>query len=212
MQRTLTALSTGDFALSPRAPQWSKALPQTVEPVSGPLSYRTTVQVLYSPTGLYLRFCCEDRRLSCSCLKNMGSLYTGDVAEAFFWPREDLPVYFEYELSPLNKELCLLVCNTGSYYGWTPFEYQGRRRTRHYAKVAGGEQAPFAGCTGWECGAFIPFALLEGLCPPPKAGDRWRAGFFRIDYDEEQPTHFAWDPDTGKEFHQFRRFGTLLFG
>lgn len=162
--------------------------------------------------GIYFRFLCRDERLTCTIQEDMSSLYLEDVAEVFLWPREELPVYFEYELSPLDRELCLLVCNTGDYYGWTPFEYTGARRTRHYARAEGGKAAPLSGCAGWQCGAFLPFALLEGLCTPPRPGDRWRANFYRIDYDGDGPTHFAWDPDTHKEFHQFRRFGGLLFG
>ena len=212
MRKLLTLPRVADFSPGPDAPQWDLAPAQPLVPVSGPLDYQTSVQCLYSDKGIYFRFLCRDERLTCTIQEDMSSLYLEDVAEVFLWPREDLPVYFEYELSPLDRELCLLVCNTGDYYGWTPFEYTGARRTRHYARAEGGKAAPLSGCAGWQCGAFLPFALLEGLCTPPRPGDRWRANFYRIDYDGDGPTHFAWDPDTHKEFHQFRRFGGLLFG
>ncbi|WP_191378905.1 carbohydrate-binding family 9-like protein [uncultured Flavonifractor sp.] len=212
MQKLLTLPRTEDFPLRPDAQEWACAPCQPLVPVSGPLAYPTSVQCLYSNTGLYVRFLCRDRRLTCTCMEDMGSLYLEDVTEFFLWPCEELPVYFEYELSPLNRELCLLVCNTGDYYGWMPFEYTGGRQTRHYARAEEGQALPLSDCTSWQCGVYLPYALLEGLCRPPRPGDHWRANFFRIDYDGEEPTHFAWDPDTGKEFHQFRRFGTILFG
>ena len=211
MRRLLKLPRCADFTPSPDAGEWSLCPPQPLTAVSGSLRYSTQIQTVYSNSGIYFRFLCEDRRLSCTCLENMGSLYLEDVAEVFLWPREDLPVYFEYELSPLNRELPLLVCNTGDYYGWSPFEYAGPRRTQHFSQILDGPQHPLASCSGWQCSAFIPFALLEGLCRPPQPGTRWRADFFRIDYDDDTPTHWAWDPDTGKEFHQFHCFGTLEF-
>lgn len=45
--------------------------------------------------------------------EDMSSLYLEDVAEVFLWPREELPVYFEYELSPLDRELCAGVQHRG---------------------------------------------------------------------------------------------------
>ena len=44
-------------------------------------------------------------------------LWHEDVVEAFFWTDERVPVYFEYELSPLNYELPIMVPNyDGNFY------------------------------------------------------------------------------------------------
>ena len=36
-------------------------------------------------------------------------LYNEDVVEVFLWPDESFPVYFEYEVSPLNYELPIII-------------------------------------------------------------------------------------------------------
>jgi hypothetical protein len=58
---------------------------------------------------------------------------------------------------------------------------------------------------------FIPFALYAPLKNvPPKKGTQWRANFYRIDYDEGQIL-YTWQPVRKESFHDYERFGTLLF-
>jgi hypothetical protein len=45
---------------------------------------------------------------------------------------------------------------------------------------------------------------------PPQAGSHWRANFYRCDYDDHQVTEWSWTP-VGSTFHEFRKFGTLVF-
>jgi hypothetical protein len=48
----------------------------------------------------------------------------GDVFEAFVWPDERDPLYFEYEISPLGRELPILIPNLGGrFLGWRPWHY-----------------------------------------------------------------------------------------
>jgi hypothetical protein len=125
----------------------------------------------------------------------------------------DQRVYFEHELSPLDVELTIMVPNDGMrFHGWLPWNYSGARRILHATSVIGGNRESMATCKGWRAECFVPFALLSGLSQvPPTGGTRWRGNMFRIDYDDGQPTHWAWDPATGTEFHDYRNFGTLVF-
>jgi hypothetical protein len=45
---------------------------------------------------------------------------------------------------------------------------------------------------------------------PPKPGVRWRANFYRMDYDDGIRTAWAWAP-VGKTFHEYEKFGELVF-
>jgi hypothetical protein len=65
---------------------------------------------------------------------------------------------------------------------------------------------------GWTAEFFVPFRLLMGFgnCPPAP-GMKWRANLYRIDYDYGHNTQWAWCPDTGGRFHDFRKFGTVVF-
>ncbi len=130
--------------------------------------------------------------------------------EVFFWTDEKVPVYFEYELSPLNYELPILVLNNdGAFFGWRPWHYEATRKTRHKThinKAASSEDS----ITSWTAECFIPFVLLNPLSNvPPKKGTKWRANFYRIDYDSGVST-WSWQ-QTRKNFHDYKKFGTVLF-
>ena len=181
---------------------------------NGTSAFLARAKILYSETGLYFLFDSEDRKLTCSMTEDFDDIYTEDVVEVFLWPDESQPVYFEYEISPLGVELPILISNRdGVYMGWRPWHYEGDRKTRTATAARGGDRAPMASVEGWTAEFFIPFALLKGLGnTPPKPGTTWRANMYRIDYDEEPATHWAWSPDTGANFHRYQGFGTFVFG
>ena len=192
--------------------QWNKtdwiSLPQRV---SQPITYQTRAKVLYSDTGLYILFDCEDRKLNTTMKADNLDIYEEDVVEVFLWTSEDFPVYFEYELSPLNYELTIMVPNyKGNFYGWLPWHYEGDKRTRHATSVRGGRKESGSEVSGWMAEIFIPYKLLDPLPQvPPASGTRWRANLYRIDYDQGQ-TPFSWQK-TGPSFHDYDKFGTFVF-
>lgn len=204
-----------DFAVTGAGddPSWNGTEWLTMPKVNGVSEYGARTKVLYSDTGLYFLVDNEDRRLTCSALGDFDDLYAEDVVEVFLWPEEAHPAYFEYEISPLNAELPILVTNSqGTFHGWLPWHYQGARRTRHAVRVYGGAQQPMASVQGWCTEFFLPFALFAGLGNmPPAPGSSWRANIYRIDYDGGQAAQWAWCPDTGSNFHDYRQFGVLEF-
>src|SRR4030042_3482457 len=99
---------------------------------SGVISYETRVKVLYSSTGIYFLFRCEDEKLTTTMKDDNLNLWEEDVVEVFLWTSEDFPVYFEYEISPMDFELPIIVPNyKGKFLGWLPWDYTGDKRTRH---------------------------------------------------------------------------------
>jgi hypothetical protein len=172
----------------------------------------TRMKVAWSSTGLYVLMEGADRRLTATFEEDFADLWKEDVFEAFVWPDERDPLYFEYEISPLGRELPILIPNLdGQFLGWRPWHYGGGRRVKHAASVDGGPQQPGASITAWRGEFVIPHALLSPLRNvPPAKGTRWRANFYRVDHDGGTP--IAWDwARVGKSFHEFRGFGTLLF-
>ena len=169
--------------------------------------YRTKVKLLYSDKGIYTLFWCEDKQITATLQEDMADLYKEDVVEIFFWPDERFPLYFEYELSPLNFELAILVPNMrGTFLGWTPWHYEGDRKTRHAATIIReGENI-----AGWAAEFFIPYKLLTPLTNvPPIRGTKWRMNMYRIDYDKAGAA-WSWQP-TRVNFHDIESFGTLVF-
>jgi hypothetical protein len=199
---------TGDGS----SPQWNNTawLP-LAQQSPGKALYNTRVKVLYSEKGIYFLYSCEDKKLTCSLEGDFLDLYNEDVVEFFLWPDESFPVYFEYEVSPLNYELPIIIPNyQGKFFGWKPWHYEGERLTQHATSVTGGRKSGGSSVSGWMAEVFVPFKLLVPLNNvPPVSGTKWRANMYRIDYDNG-PVYFAWQK-IDKGFHEYNHFGTFVF-
>lgn len=207
---------TGDFAVTGdgAAKAWKNAVwqPLAARGVKGP-AHDSKFKLLYSKTGIYVLFQGSDSKLTAT-MKDGEHLWIEDVFEVFLQPNVKEPSYFEYEISPLGSELSLMVTHRdGKLLRWRPwvFEEGSARATRRATSAAGGEKKSNAAISGWTAEVFIPYSLLEPLMNlTPKAGDRWGANFYRMDHDDGHAMGWSWAP-VGKSFHEFQRFGTLVF-
>jgi Carbohydrate family 9 binding domain-like len=204
VKRTADFELTGDGLSS----SWGKAEWFTLTKRKGAATYQTRAKLLYSDTGVYGMFDCSDKKITATVKEDFADLWKEDVVEIFFWTDESTPLYFEYELSPLNYELAILVPNLGGdFFGWRPWHYDDVRKTRHATKVIKDDKGSV---TSWVGEFFIPYALLKPLQNvPPKSGTTWRVNLYRIDYDEANSS-WAWQP-VQTNFHDFERFGTIRF-
>ena len=201
---------TKDFKISGdgQSKNWNDekwlTLPNRNEPGT---AYQTRMKILYSDSGIYCLYYCQDSILTSTLKEDFSNLFDEDVVEAFFWTDEKVPMYFEYELSPFNYELPILVPNIrGNYLGWRPWHYEGNRKTRHATHIDRDNDR----ITAWTAEFFIPYALLKPMSNiPPSKGTRWRANFYRMDYDHKE-LDWSWQR-TGTDFHEYEKFGTLLF-
>jgi hypothetical protein len=178
------------------------------------LPYDTRFKVVYSSTGLYVLMDGTDRKLTTTGRPDNSNLWEEDVFEAFFWTDERFPLYFEYEISPLGFELPILCSQndaTSTSMGWLPWYYANERKIRKATAARGGPKEKGAAVQGWSAEFFIPFALFKGINnSPPRTGTRWRANFYRMDYDDGRKTQWDWAP-VGPSFHEYRNFGILRF-
>ncbi len=214
-EKVLRVPRTEDFEVSGRgdSPCWNKAPWEPLHLRSANAhSYQTRVKVLYSATGIYVLADATDRKITATMREDFLDLWNEDVFEFFLWPDERHSIYFEYEISPLGFELPILIPNLdGKALGWRPWHYEGPRRTRKATAVSGGLKESGAKVDGWKAEVFVPYDLLKPLGNvPPKPGTRWCANFYRVDYDEGRTTSWDWAP-VGPSFHEFQKFGTLLF-
>jgi predicted TIM-barrel fold metal-dependent hydrolase len=212
---TLKVPATEDFKITGdgSSPAWQKTawVPLHKRPGGGP-QLESRFKMLHSPTGVYVLFNGADRKLTATIKTDFANLWKEDVFEVFLWPDERQTVYFEYEISPLNHELAILVPNfDGRKLGWRPWHYEGPRKVRKATSVSGGEMKPGADITGWTAEVFVPYALLDPLGNvPPAPHTRWRANFYRADYDDGQTSEWDWSR-VGPSFHEFKKFGVLEF-
>src|SRR6185437_10991697 len=69
------------------------------------LNYATRFKILYSAKGIYVLFDGEDNRITTSFDQDFQDLFKADVFEVFSHPDTTMPLYLEYEINALNKEL-----------------------------------------------------------------------------------------------------------
>lgn len=174
--------------------------------------YTTRIKAMYSSTGIYVLMDATDRVLTATMAEDYLNLWTEDVFEVFLWPDERYPIYFEYEISPLGYELPILIPNIeGKIMGWRPWHYENDRKIRKATAAVGGKKEPGASVSGWRAEVFIPYELLKPMTNvPPKPGSRWRANFYRMDYDDKKTSSWDWSR-VGPSFHEFEKFGTIEF-
>ena len=91
-----------------------------------------------------------DKKITATFTKDNQHLWTEDVFEVFVWPDERDSIYFEYEISPLNKELPIIVPNLDDKFrGWLPWYEGGAGKTRKATSAIGGELKSGAVVKGW---------------------------------------------------------------
>lgn len=213
--REMAVARTDDFDVTGTgsAKAWDRAAWQslTARSKTGPVR-ETKFKVLYSSTGLYVLARATDETITATMTEDFQNLWTEDVFEMFVWPDERDTLYFEYEISPLNRELAILCPNLeGRQLGWRPWHYEGKRKVRKATSAIGGDMKSGGRVAGWVAEFFVPFELLAPLRnTPPKPGTRWRANFYRMDYDDGKPAAWDWSR-VGPSFHEFQKFGTLVF-
>jgi hypothetical protein len=200
---------TTDFEITGKgdAAEWKQIAFTTIGKTKGNGNYNTQLKFLYSEKGIYCLYVLEDSIITSTLKEDFADIYNEDVVECFFWTDESSPIYFEYELSPHNFELPILVPNLkGKFYGWRPWHYEGNRKTIHATSI----QKENDKVRGWTAEFFIPYTLLNPLQQvPPVKGMKWRANFYRIDYDHGM-TRWELNP-VRTNFHDYERYGYLEF-
>ena len=215
-QEIYRIVPTDDFEITGKGEneKWNRAdwlqLPRR-RPVMAENSLSTQMKAMYSENGIYFLFICQDKVLSSTMLADFLDLWKEDVVEVFLWTDEELPFYFEYEISPLDYELPLLISNENmELLRWQPFYYEENRKTKHATSVQGGQKKSGAEINSWTAEFFIPYKLLSPLKNvPPKKGTTWRANFYRNDYDSGSAS-WSWKP-VEKGYHEYDKFGVVLF-
>ena len=217
---TLIIKKTSDFKVNGEgtAANWNSANWFDITVQNGPKQttpgkqFPTRVKIMYSEKGIYFLFDCTDKKLTSTILEDFGALFKEDVVEVFLWPDTSVPIYLEYEVSPLNYELAILVPNIkGRPQGWKPWFYDEHNRVQHETSAQGGQKKSMASVEGWQAEFFIPYVLMNPIVQaPPKSGEKWKGNFYRIDYDNKETAYYSWQKTSGS-FHDFKKFGTLIF-
>lgn len=179
---------------------------------TGGKGYESKFKILYSSTGIYVLFNAKDNKISAKYNRDFENLYEGDVFEVFFHTNPKVPLYFEYEINQLNKEVVLIIPNfKGKFYGWIPWHYENERRIKKGIDIVGGKMEANASINSWSAELFFPYKLFNPLeNVPPQSGTVWNANFYRLDYDNGNTMKWSWAP-VKNSFHEFEKFQTIKF-
>ena len=204
-----------DFTISGKGdnPEWYKAQWIPIKKIDeGGKEDKTRFKILYSGTGLYVFFSGDDEKITSSFRNDFENLFKADVFEVFFHPDPAEGIYFEYEVSPLDKELVLLILNMNGKFGsWMPWHYEDKNRVIKKVNITGGKMEPDAIIQSWTAELFFPYQLLTPLKNvPPLPGDRWNANFCRLDYDSGKMIKWSWSP-ISVSFHEFKKYFSIRF-
>ncbi len=204
-----------DFAISGKGDHanWQKAGWTSLQKLDkAGAAYASRFKVLYSVKGIYVLFNGEDAVITSPFTKDFEKIFKGDVFEVFFHPQPDEPIYFEYEVSPLDKELVLLMVQRNEYIGgWSPWPYEPGSKVKKKVTVNGGPKKDGASIKSWTAELFIPYKLLGAFKNTPAVkGSIWKANFCRLDYDTGNMVKWAWAP-IETSFHETSRYFSLKF-
>jgi hypothetical protein len=200
----LPVVPVNDFELTADTSNatWDVAKWNILDNTLSPDSRKAKFKMAYSKTGMYFLFYSEDPLITAT-KKDNEHLWEEDAVEIFLYTDTRYPLYLEYELSPRDQELVLLIPRIdGTHLGWIPWEYTGNRKTRHRTNVTSKD---------WTAEVFIPYTLFAPLANvPPKKGMKWKANFYRVDHDLGKETEWSWQK-TEKTFHETDKFGNIVF-
>ncbi|HEX8279562.1 MAG TPA: carbohydrate-binding family 9-like protein [Segetibacter sp.] len=207
-----------DFELSGKGnnTEWNKAgWSELTKLDTGGRNYAGRFKMMYSSTGIYVLFSGDDDKITTKDYNDNDAIFNGDVFEVFFHPDPSVPVYFEYEINPLSKQLILTLSRLNNQqFSWYP-RYRAtdnQKPVRRMVDVAGDSVKVGATIESWTAEVFFPFALL-GLLPgvPPKSGTTWNANFCRLDYDSGKMIKYSYSPAIEKSFHELNKFLSIKF-
>ena len=212
------ALVASDILFVPRA-EFQIDDPWTVPPACRPVRLRrstdgkaprlsTTVAAYSDGTHLTFVFCAaDDAEIVATHRRDDAPLYEEDVVELFLAPYRPTE-YYEFEVNPLGITFDALIrspngvrATMSADVNWNcPDLFAAVRR----ANESSGEMV-------LDTVVRVPFASLD--CPPPAAGEEWRANLFRIDRHPSGDEYSAWQPTykDPPDFHVVAAFGHLRF-
>lgn len=177
-------------------------------------NYTTKFKVLASETGLYVLFHGEDNTITTSDYQNMDKLWNGDVYELFIHTQDQDDQYFEYEVSPMGRQLALTISASHQGMPWIPFNEYGEDAYGLDAKVGiqGGPTKIGGKIDSWYAEVFISYKSLGLLSKvPPKKGTEWFVNFCRLDHDTGKMIKWSWTPTIVESLHELDKFRTVRF-
>jgi hypothetical protein len=179
---------------------------------------KSTVKVLWDDKFLYVGFYFEDPDAWATLTNDEDPLWGEEVAEVFIDPESKSHSYYEYEINPINKKVDLFVLNQGPKYNgfykvWLEWNFSDAMK--HAVYVEGNGKDRGTNDKFWTIELAFPFEeMWTAPNIPPKNGESWRIGFYRIEHptaNDKDTWYAAFNPPLRPSFHTPWMFGRVLF-
>ena len=163
-----------------------------IEPV-----YSCEVRILWSDDSLYLAYVAPYEKLTIlePVQKNERiGLWEGDVVEVYIGADpDDISHYTEYEISPSNERLDLVLKSGKQDFAWD---------SKFESAISLDEENKI-----WTTEVRIPLSAISPTLP--EEGTLWKVNFYRLNITPK--VFAAWSPTLSGSAHVPQRFGTLKF-
>ena len=203
-------------------PDWQKA--ESIKFLHLPLTKDTQTQeyqeaispafgkILYDKNYLYIGLEAKDKDIWAT-MKDGEILCREDVLEIFIKPKKDSFVYYEFEISPKNKEWTLMWPRRGARSDKAAALYNPplKKAVKIYGTLNDWRDVD----DKWVLEVAIPFSAFKEVTSPPQAGDEWSFSFCRYDYSVylEGGLEYSATAKLSKIwFHLYEDYDILKFG
>ena len=187
--------------------------------------FRTRAKLLWDDDYLYIAAMLEEEHVWGTLTEKNSIIFYDNDFEIFIDPDGDNHNYYEFEVNALNTiwELTLAKPYKDGGPATHGTNIDGLRSAVH---VEGSLNAPFDTDVYWSVEVAIPWAGLARYNTgntPPSAGDRWRIGFSRVQWQHEiadggyrkvpdtPEDNWVWSPQGIVDMHRPERWGFVQF-
>jgi hypothetical protein len=195
---------------------WDHDAPITLEAMNGG-ALDTEIVALATKKGLLVGAKMEDNHIWSDLEKRDSKTWTQEVIEIFIDPNRDNEDYVELQITPngtvfdakfetrLSRESGEREKQIAKASNWDlDFKYD--------VFIKGTLNDKKSKDTLWSVEALIPYSQIPGVSASPKKGDKWAVNFYRYDRPDDKTTHnYGWSTAITGDFHDVRRFGSLVF-
>jgi len=173
---------------------------------------KTYARLLYDNAFLYVAFECDDDDIHTPYKKRDDPLYKSEAVEIFIDADGDQDEYVELQAAP-NDALFDAAFKGGPRKN---FDTSYNADYEAKAKLDGTFNDNSDQDKGWVSEWRIRIDSLKDIPAAPKAGTTWKANLFRLDRKRRGQKRVgneasAWSSPYSGDFHNLKRFGTLVF-
>jgi hypothetical protein len=173
-------------------------------------TFSTCTLTCYDENNLYIAFVCNDRDIYSSFTNRDQHLWEEEAIEVFIDVDEEPNTYVEIELSPNNVLFDSYIIDPVNIdiEETSKFDLLGIKTA---VSVNGTVNFRADEDKSWIAEIAIPFShIIKNFNSDILKEAKWKINYYRIDRDNDGPTHYAWSPTMGR-FHKPSAFGKLVF-